>query len=608
MRKFSTLGPAVLVLLTAVVVLIAGPATIRELTFAQTSARVFQASERLNHDNVLEQVNQAYRDIATLMEPSVVHISARRPMPELRGFRTSSTSTGSGWVYDEEGHIVTNYHVIEGADAIEVQLYTGEIRPAEIIGSDPLTDIAVLKIPSGRLHAAPLADVRDPVVRGDMVFAFGSPFDFRFSMSSGVVSGKGRSVGVIRNQFGMRAGYENFIQVDAAINPGNSGGPLTNHRGEVIGMNTAIATAPRSTNEEGQFSGVGLAIPLDMIEPVVNQLITTGVVEKGFLGINVADRTMLVGEAYVTRGYRGRGIVITRIDPNRPELIERFEHGDVLVSVDGASVSSFEQAIELAHEAAHQLRDGDQDAITLTVWRFDAEADAGRHRQISLPVALIPDLSTLRTVRPDEPISRMLEQMGFYNQGVLVSRADRDGPAFDAGVRVGDVVTHVNETPVMQLTQLQSVITSLMPNDIATLEVWRYDGERQLGDTIQIDVPLARLDQVRMTGRIDPQRNRDAIESLGIARMRTFTESYAEEVNLRFHPGVLVEELVPGSPLARQIRRGAIIVSVMETPVSDVDEFLAILSSVNLHGTRNGVRIAVIKPDGSHATARLRIQ
>src|SRR5690606_35708911 len=125
---------------------------------------------------------------------------------------------------------------------IEVQLYNGELRPAEIVGFDRSTDIAVLKIPAGRLHPAVRRGPEAPVRQGDMVFAFGSPFDFRFSMSSGVVSGQGRSVGVIRDEFGRRSGYENFIQVDAAINPGNSGGPLTDFRGHVIGMNTAIAT------------------------------------------------------------------------------------------------------------------------------------------------------------------------------------------------------------------------------------------------------------------------------------------------------------------------------------------------------------------------------
>ncbi len=601
MRKISTLGPTVLVLLTAVVVLIAGPATIRELTFAQTSARVMQASDRLKHNDVLEQVNQAYRDIATLMEPSVVHISAQRRMPDLRGFSASSTSTGSGWVYDENGHIVTNYHVIESADEIEVQLYTGEIRPAEIIGSDPLTDIAVLKIPSGRLHAAPRASVREPVVRGDMVFAFGSPFDFRFSMSSGVVSGKGRSVGVIRNQFGRATGYENFIQVDAAINPGNSGGPLANHRGEVIGMNTAIATAPRQRNEEGQFSGVGLAIPLDMIEPVVNQLIATGVVEKGFLGITVADRTMFVRDVYRARGYQGNGVVISRIDPNRPDLMERFRHGDVVVSVDGESLATFDRAVELARGA------DTEGSLTVTVWRFDPETESGRHRQVSLPGELVDAFSTMRAVSLDERISRMLEQMGFYHQGVIVSRVDLDGPAYVAGVRAGDVVTHVNETPVIQLSQLQSVITSLLPDDIAGLEVWRYDQQSQFGETTTIDVPLAQLDQVRVTGQIDPQRHRESIESLGIARMRTLTEALAEEFSLGYHPGVLIEELVPGSSLAQQIRPGAIIINVMDTSVADVDEFLAVLATINFQASRS-VRIVVRNPDGSTSTAQMRMR
>ncbi|MCH7602395.1 MAG: trypsin-like peptidase domain-containing protein, partial [Planctomycetes bacterium] len=237
-QKLSGYGPSLIVLATAMLVLFVGPSAVRKLTYESTRTQIIQASNRLEGNNVLEQINQAYRDIAMMVEPSVVHISVQH---RIRG-RTVAISSGSGWIFDEKGHVVTNYHVIRDAERIDVQLDAGELRVADVIGYDDTTDIAVLKIAEGRLHPAQLADPQEAVQQGDLVFAFGSPFDFRFSMSSGVISGKGRSVGVIRNQAGGNAGYENFIQVDAAINPGNSGGPLTNFRGQVIGMNTAIAT------------------------------------------------------------------------------------------------------------------------------------------------------------------------------------------------------------------------------------------------------------------------------------------------------------------------------------------------------------------------------
>ncbi|MCA9295608.1 MAG: trypsin-like peptidase domain-containing protein, partial [Phycisphaerales bacterium] len=221
MRRLTEYGPSLIVLATALLVLFLGPNAVRALQYAQTSAQIVEASDRLDApDNILGQINQASRDIAAAVEPAVVHISVTQTLDNglSNGRPSFGFSSGSGWVYDNDGHIVTNYHVVENADEIEVQMHTGELRDAEVVGYDEFTDIAVIKVADGRLHPAMLGDPEDAVQQGDLVFAFGSPFDFRFSMSQGVVSGKGRSVGVIRG----RAGYENFIQVDAAINPGNS--------------------------------------------------------------------------------------------------------------------------------------------------------------------------------------------------------------------------------------------------------------------------------------------------------------------------------------------------------------------------------------------------
>jgi S1-C subfamily serine protease len=322
MRKIEAYGPSLIVLATAATVLVAGPAAVDRITHSYTSARIIEASQRLDDNPVLAQINQAYRDIAEVVEPSVVHISTESWVRNRLGERARRASSGSGWIYDEAGHIVTNYHVIEDAQRIEVQLYNGAIREAEIVGSDPTTDIAVLRIPSENIHPATRNSGEDgPVRQGDMVFAFGSPFDFRFSMSSGVVSGKGRSVGVIRSNRSGDIGYENFIQVDAAINPGNSGGPLTDYRGHVIGMNTAIATGRRNDRmDDGQFAGIGLAIPIEMIEPVVDQLIDTGVVAKGFLGVSVVDPSNTLIQELRLIGYdpRSPGLLVGSIDINSP--------------------------------------------------------------------------------------------------------------------------------------------------------------------------------------------------------------------------------------------------------------------------------------------------
>ena len=276
------------------------------------------------------------------------------------------------------GHVVTNAHVVEAADTIEVQLHTGEVRNAEIVGLDLRSDIAVLKIPSGGLIASRKGDSGD-VHQGDPVYAFGSPFDFRFSMSSGIVSGLGRSGGL------EEVDYENFIQVDAAINPGNSGGPLTDVSGRVIGMNTAIATSQRNTVGQGQFAGIGLAIPMAQIRSVVEQVIETGVVRKGFLGVGLVEtdsmNLAIIGRSYpagspilgmlqaIDEYYEGDGVAITRLEPGHPADAAGLRAGDVIESVGGRTVFGLEQLKAMISS----IRPGE--TAVLGVWRFDPVAD-----------------------------------------------------------------------------------------------------------------------------------------------------------------------------------------------------------------------------------------
>ena len=280
MRRIEFLGPSLVVLAAAGVLLLAGPAAVRQVSQSMTAVQMIGAQERLQSGSLLDQMSQASRDVATIVEPSVVHVSSTGLVAG-RGTGRSFINTGSGWVYDAEGHIVTNAHVVDGATTLEVQMVNGERREAKLLGADLRTDIAVLKVDTLGLVPAQRA-TQDPQ-QGDMVFAFGSPFDFRFSMSNGIVSGLGRTAGITDIE------YENFIQTDAAINPGNSGGPLTNTKGHVVGMATAIATGHRNGVSQEQFAGIGLAIPISMIENVVNQLIDHGEVIKGYLGISMLD-------------------------------------------------------------------------------------------------------------------------------------------------------------------------------------------------------------------------------------------------------------------------------------------------------------------------------
>jgi len=444
-------GPALLVLGTALLILLMGPIVAREVTFRHTQAQMIQATERLAGAKVLDELNQAYRDIATLVEPSVVHVSAEQEIPGQSGRTT--LSTGSGWVWDDLGHIVTNYHVVENVRQIDVQFSSGELRDAEVVGADALTDIAVLRVTPGRLHPATRAPIDQPVQQGDLVFAFGSPFDFRFSMSSGVVSGKGRSVSVIRDRGG-REGYENFIQVDAAINPGNSGGPLTDHHGQVIGMNTAIATGRRTALDEGQFAGIGLAIPLSMIDPVVTQIVESGFVTKGYLGVSV--ETLDPREARRI-GFTGTGASVQRVEPNSPAAFAGVQREDIIVAIGRESIESQPQlrAVISSFEPGAK--------VDVHIWRPREGSDSGEMLTLMVELArldslmtqgIVPDNQSRDEIRP-LGIERMAtctqalaDQYGVpFHEGVMILRTV-DGTAFSRTVEPGSIIVAIQDFPV----------------------------------------------------------------------------------------------------------------------------------------------------------------
>jgi len=485
-RRLAAYGPSLIVLCTVAVVLLAGPVAVRQLTYARTQQTIQQASERLWADNILESINAAHRDIALKVEPSVVYISTEQSTREFAfgGDAPLRLSSGSGWVYDDQGHIVTNEHVIQGAERIQVQLNTGQLRDARVLGTDPRTDIAVLKIAPGQLHPAERAP-SDSIEQGDQVFAFGSPFDFRFSMSQGIVSGTGRDA-QLRD-----VRYQNFIQVDAAINPGNSGGPLTDIYGRVIGMNTAIATGRQGSLNDGVFSGIGLAIPMEMIEGVVPQLIEQGEVSRGFIGVEL---------------YR--------------------------------------------------------------------ELSAGSARAL-----------------------------GFASEGVEVKKVNPGGPADEAGLRPGDVITRVDGRPVATLAQIQSTISARTPGETIELDVWRYDREDDIARNLTLDVTLAEMDPSQMLA----QPMVIFLQGFGLyGNLSTATEENAARFGTPFQRGVLVEEVPAGSAIDGAIQPGSIITHVAEEPVWNLDAFYARVERFLMSARRTGLLIRVVTPEGEEDSITLR--
>ena len=332
MRRFITHTPALAVLAVALAATLAAPRVFRQLQTAGTAASITLATQSLEQDNILEAIDRATVAVADIVRPSVVHIDVGRE--GRRGiFRRGS---GSGWIYDDRGHVVTNAHVVRGARAIEIQFADGRVAPAELVGDDPFTDIAVLKLQNpGTVFAMRRASGAVPR-QGQRTFAFGSPFGFKFSMSEGIISGLGRDPANARD-FG---GFTNYIQTDAAVNPGNSGGPLVDVYGRLIGMNVAIATARDSQGtNEGDSAGISFAIPLEPIESVVTQIIERGRVERGYLGIQFArlpvERVETDDEVY------SAGVRVSAVVEGGPSDEAGLRSGDVIVSIEGQPITTY---------------------------------------------------------------------------------------------------------------------------------------------------------------------------------------------------------------------------------------------------------------------------
>src|SRR6201991_2697478 len=335
-------------------------------------------------------------------------------------------SLGSGVVIDaDKGYVLTNHHVVGGADDITVTLQDGRDFKAKLLGSDPETDVAVLQIPAERLQALPIADSAQLRV-GDFVVAVGDPFGLGQTATSGMVSALGRS--------GLGKGYQNFIQTDASINPGNSGGALVNLRGELVGINSMIYTP------SGGNVGIGFAIPTDLATGVMKQLLTYGKVRRGNLGVEVQDITPRIAQALKLKDTNGA--VVTRINEGSPADVAGLQTGDVLTAVDGKPV----RAAQDVRNAEGLLPLGAK--VKLTVRRDGASRDV----EATIAAAKIATLDgakvdarlagvTLSDLTPDQ------KAQGLY--GVSLSGVRRGSAAAGAGLQDGDIVVAVSQQRVL---------------------------------------------------------------------------------------------------------------------------------------------------------------
>jgi serine protease Do len=369
-------------------------------------------------------------------------------------FKQELQGLGSGVIMDSEGHILTNYHVAGGATKIQVTLDDKNEYPATLVGGDPKTDLAVIKIsPKGHLPHVTFGD-SDNVEVGEWVVAIGAPRALEKSVTQGIISAKHRR-GITDP-----SGYQDFLQTDAAINPGNSGGPLLNLRGEVIGINAAIIT------ESGGFEGIGFTIPSNMAVYVAKALITHGKVERGWLGMTVQDVTPDFGRSH----YLGitKGAYVTEVVNAGPADKAGIRRGDVVVAYRDKEIPD---SGTLRDEVA-TTSIGEE--VKVTIWR------AGKKRDYTVKIGSLDAGTKLMAedlkerlgaeVRPTNTLEAHKYDLKAH-EGVTITSLEPDGPLQKGGFEVGDIILAINDAPVEGMESFVSIVSSLKPKEKVTLLV-----------------------------------------------------------------------------------------------------------------------------------------
>jgi serine protease Do len=341
-----------------------------------------------------------------------------------RGF--GQRGIGSGFVMSREGYILTNNHVIEDAEQIKVKLANGKEYDAKVVGRDPKTDLALIKVEGASdLYPLKLGNSDDLKV-GSWVVAIGSPFGLEQTVTAGIVSAKGRVIG--------SGPYDNFIQTDASINPGNSGGPLINMRGEVVGINTAIIAS-------GQR--IGFAIPINMAKEIVPQLQEKGHVTRGWLGVSIQEVTPVLAKSFDLK--EKKGALVAQVVSGSPAEKTGIEQGDIIVEFDGKEVTDSKDLPRMVASTPVGK------SVSIKLWRngkvIDRQVKVGEMEE-KVEITKAPFQKSLGiTVQNLTP--EIAKGLGLKKDtGVVVTRIEPGSPAADAGIQTGDVIREVNRTPV----------------------------------------------------------------------------------------------------------------------------------------------------------------
>jgi serine protease Do len=379
-------------------------------------------------------------------------------------------SAGSGVVLDPNGYIVTNNHVVEGATQITVTLSDRREFPAKVIGTDPKTDLAVIKIEAKDLSSLRWAEYEKLQV-GDLVLAVGSPFGLSSTVTLGIISALGRgNVGI--------ADYEDFIQTDAAINPGNSGGALVNMNGELIGINTAIFS------RTGGSEGIGFAIPSSIALDIVDSLQKTGKVVRGWMGVAIQEITPALAKSFKLPEQR-KGVLISDVNENGPSHAAGIKRGDVVVAFNGKEVQSVSQLRNLVARTVvgkdaqiKVLRDGKEQTIAVKVAERPSDEMLAK-KEPSPPKeqgeTIKPPDNVLASLRVQTLDNALMSQLNIPSKttGVVITSVEQGGQAEAAGLQRGDVIQEVNHETVKTLEDYQKAVSKIKKDELAVLLVNR---------------------------------------------------------------------------------------------------------------------------------------
>ena len=447
-----------------------------------------------------EGLSSAFRNVADFVRPSVVSINTtqtqiirgRRVPPGFEEFfgvpdegplRRESSGTGSGVIVRADGYILTNNHVVEGADELEVEFSDGSTTAGKIIGTDPQTDLAVVKVEQENLKAIPLGN-SDAIQVGDWVVAIGSPFGLDQTVTAGIISARGRSLNLLQQDLqGQRtpdgdllSGFaiEDFLQTDAVINPGNSGGPMVDMSGRVIGINSAIAS------RTGFYQGYGFAIPINLARRVMEDLIEFGQVRRPQIGVNIREVAPEDSEYYDLPAVEGA--FVSEVTDGGPAAQAGIQEEDVIVAINGEPVGYVSQ---LQGEVA-MYRPGER--VTVTVYRN------GQPRDVTVRLGEAP-INTQQAPAP-EPEADVVDRIGIGVQelsqdvadqleyatagGVVISEVQRGSAADRRGILSGMKLLEINQTTIEEVADVGRVLDAVDPGAVVRFRIGLPDGRSQV--------------------------------------------------------------------------------------------------------------------------------